>query len=502
MLRQMGWTFLAACLATSVAFSEETDAGSSAFADPYAPYSQTIDRRGTFDGERVDYQTVLSETVLTDEDGKETAAIFSTAYLKTGVGDYTDRPISFFFNGGPGSSSVWLHMGAFGPKRVAIPSDARDDGAPPYPIVDNPHALLDVTDLVFIDPVGTGFSKALGDAEGKDFWGVHEDAAAIAQFIRLWISENGRWNSPKYLGGESYGTLRTAAVVRELEGGYNDVSLNGLILVSTVLDMYHDVTGQGNELAWPVLLPTMAATAWYHNALADRPDEIEPFLDEVRVFAEGAYMTALMKGNRLVPAERADVLARLSRYTGLSEDFLETANLRVSLPRFQKELLRSRGLTVGRLDSRYTGVDYDRAGSAPDQDPSFVAIDGAYTAALNTYFRSDLGLDIGREYEIISGLGRDWNWEIEGPGGGRFMFNVAPFIGTAMRHNSDLRVFNAAGYYDFATPFFSAEFSLTRNGLVPDRVVMKYYPAGHMMYVHEPSLEALNNDIRAFIEAR
>ncbi|MEL6323654.1 MAG: peptidase S10 [Pseudomonadota bacterium] len=489
---------LFAVLSFAVPAGADDHKGDAGMAEPHEPYRKSVTRQGTFGGERVSYEVVLSETVLSD-DGEETAAIFSTAYLRSGVSDYERRPITFFFNGGPGSSSVWLHMGAFGPKRVAIPSDAKDDGAPPFPIVDNPHALLDVTDIVFIDPVGTGFSKALGDAEPDEFWGVHEDAASIAQFIRQWISENGRWNSPKFLGGESYGTLRTAAVVRELEGSYNDVSLNGLILVSTVLDMYHDVTGQGNELAWPILLPTMAATAWYHEALDDRPDDLEAFLEEVRAFAEGPYMAALMKGNRLDARERAAVRADLARFTGLSEDYLENANLRVSLPRFQKELLRDRGLTVGRLDSRYTGVDYDRAGDRPDQDPSFVAIDGAYTAALNSYFRSDLNLEMDREYEIISGLGRDWNWDIEGPGGGRFMFNVAPYIGTAMRHNSGLRVFNAAGYYDFATPFFSAEFSLTRNGIVPDRVVMKYYPAGHMMYVHEPSLEDLNEDIRAFI---
>lgn len=499
MLKRIGLAAIVALMGSSTAHAQDEMAKTAAA--PHEPYVRTIERRGTFNGERVDYRVILSETILTGDDGEQEAAMFSTAYLKTGVDDPTTRPVTFFFNGGPGSSSVWLHMGAFGPKRVAIPSDARDDGAPPYPIVDNPHALIDVTDLVFIDPVGTGFSRALGETEPKEFWGVHEDAASVARFIRQWVSANGRWNSPKYVGGESYGTLRSAAVLRELEGSYTDLALNGIILVSTVLDMAHDVTAPGNEMAWPVLLPTMAATAWYHNALTDRPDDLEAFVQESREFAEGDYMAALMKGNRLDAAERADIRARLARFTGLSEAFLDDADLRVSLARFQKELLRDRGLTVGRLDSRYTGVDYDRAGERPDQDPSFVAIDGAYTAALNTYFRSDLGLDMNREYEIISGLGGQWNWEIEGPGGG-FMFNVAPWIGTAMRHNSGLRVFNAAGYYDFATPFFSAEFSLTRNGVVPDRITLKYYPAGHMMYVHEPSLEALNNDIRTFITAR
>ncbi|MEO1406246.1 MAG: hypothetical protein AAFV54_07110 [Pseudomonadota bacterium] len=319
-------TFVFATWQAGFAEDHEDMAG----AEPHEPYSLTVDRRGTFNGERIDYQVVLSEIILENDEGDEEAAIFSTAYLQTGVTDYTQRPVTFLFNGGPGSSSVWLHMGAFGPKRVAIPSDARDDGAPPYPIVDNPDALLDVTDIVFIDPVGTGFSVALGETEPDAFWGVHEDADAVARFIRQWISENGRWNSPKYLGGESYGTLRTAAVARELEGAtYNDVSLNGLILVSTVLDMYHDITAPGNELAWPILLPTMAATAWYHNALADRPDDLGAFVQDARDFAETDYTVALMKGNRLDDIERAEVRAQLSRFTGLSEEFLDDANLRV-----------------------------------------------------------------------------------------------------------------------------------------------------------------------------
>ena len=464
------------------------------------PKTFTTSHSGTFNGTSVSYEAVAGETFLRGDDGAPTASIFSIAYLKTDVEDPTERPVTFLFNGGPGSASLWLHMGAFGPKRVAIPSDARDDGAPPYPLVDNPDALLDVTDIVFIDPVGTGFSHALGDKKDEDFWGVHQDAASVAQFIRQWISKHNRWNSPKYLGGESYGTLRSAAVAKELEGQYNDVALNGLILISTVLDMHHDVTDPGNDMAYVMLLPTMAATAWYHDALDPKPDDLAAFLDEARQFAAGPYLTALMQGNRLAADEREAMIGQLARFTGLSQGYLDDANMRVSLPRFMKELLRDRGKVVGRLDSRYIGEDIDDAGSRPETDPSFVAIDGAYTAAINHYMRADLDVAMDREYEVISGLGAKWDWTVDN--GSRFSYNLAPFIGSAMRHNTDLRVFNAAGYYDFATPFFSAEHSLTRNGVVPERITFKYYQAGHMMYVHEPSLDALLADVRQFIEAR
>ncbi|MBK5911504.1 peptidase S10 [Rhodothalassium salexigens] len=469
-------------------------------AEAHAPRSFTTEHEGTFNGSRVRYRAVAGETLLRGDDGEPTAAMFSVAYLKKGVDDPTERPVTFLFNGGPGSASLWLHMGAFGPKRVAIPSDARDDGPPPYPIVDNPRAILDVTDIVFIDPVGTGYSHALGDHEDKDFWGVHQDARSVAQFIRQWLTANGRWNSPKFLGGESYGTLRTAAVTRELEGGYNDVALNGLILISSVLDMAHDATGPGNDLAFAMLLPTMAATAWYHDQVADKPKTVAAFVEEARVFAREEYVPALLKGMDLGDAERAAVRAKLARFTGLSEAYLDQSNLRVTLWRFMKELLRDQNKVVGRLDSRYTGTERIAAGSSPEVDPSFVGIDGAYTAAINHYMRAALDVEMDREYSVISGLGGRWDWTIDG--GGRFNFNVAPYIGQAMRQNSGLRVFNAAGYYDFATPVFSAEHSLSRNGVAPERITFKYYEAGHMMYIHEPSLKALLSDVRAFIKAR
>ncbi len=465
-----------------------------------APVVSTTRHSGTFGGQTISYRATTGETYLKDKDGEPTAAIFSTTYVKEGPRD-PNRPITFLFNGGPGSGSLWLHMGAFGPKRVVVPSDARDDGAPPFPIVDNAHSLLDVTDLVFIDPVGTGFSKALGKTDPKTFWGVTADAKSVAQFIRIWLRENGRWNAPKFIGGESYGTTRSAAVVNELEGTFNDVSLNGVLLISTILDFGAQAEVPGNEMAYVVNMPSMAATAWYHNALAERPAQLEPFLVEARAFAIGEYASALLKGSNLPAAERAAVRAKLSRFTGLSEQYLEQADLRVVPGRFYKELLRSRGLTVGRLDTRYTGRDYDAAGEEPDNDPSFYGIDGAYTAGMNAYARETLGLKMEREYVTIGGLSSPWDWDI-GRGDLTYYRNVAPYLGKALRENSGLRVFVGQGYYDMATPFFGAEYSLTRTGIPTDRITYKYYDAGHMMYVREADLAKLSSDIRAFIRAR
>jgi carboxypeptidase C (cathepsin A) len=465
---------------------------------PPPPTVSVTRHKGRFGGQAIDYVATTGETYLTDKDGTPTAAIFSTSYVKAGPAD-PRRPVTFLFNGGPGSGSVWLHMGAFGPKRVIVPSDAKDDGGPPYPLVDNPMSLLDVTDIVFIDPVGTGFSKALGKTEPKSFWGVTSDAKSVAQFIRVWLRENGRWNAPKYLGGESYGTTRSAAVVHELEGEYNDVSLNGIILLSTILDFGLQADVQGNEMQNLVNLPSMATTAWYHNRLNPRPASVEAVAAEAREFATGEYAQALLKGSRLGAEERARVRAKLSRLTGLSEDFLERADLRVSPGRFYKELLRDKGLTIGRLDSRYTGVDYDRAGEQPDNDPSFYGIDGAYTAAINAYVRDELGLKLAREYVTIGGV-EDWDWKI-GSRDETAYLNVTPYLARAMRENRDLRVFVGQGYYDFATPFFGAEFALTRTGVPTDRVTFAYYNAGHMMYVRDEDLAKLTSDVRGFIRA-
>ncbi len=487
---------------TSPAISAESDKSDKETAP--IPDAQVFVSRhtGTFGGQRVRYTATAGETYLLDDEDKPKAAIFSTAYVKEGVDNPAGRPVTFLWNGGPGSASLWLHMGGLGPRRVAVPSDAKDDGAPPYPIADNPLALLDVTDVVFVDPVGTGYSRALGGHEGKEFWGVTEDAESIAAFIRQWISVNERWNSPKYIGGESYGTTRAAAVVHQLEGGINDISLNGIILISTVLDFTYSRFQSGNEMSYVAILPSYAATAWYHHKVpGERPGNLSEYVQAARQFARTDYAMALVSGTELGDADRVRVRERLAYFSGLSEDYLERANLRVNPRRYFKELLRSAGKVVGRLDSRYTGEDVDDAGESPEADPSFYGIDGAYTAAINDYLRRELEVKIDRTYKTCCGLGSEWNWKLSPKQFGTSYVNVAPYIGTAMRQNNALRVFVAQGYFDFATPFFGAELALTRNGVVPERITYKYYEAGHMMYIHQPSLEQLMADLRAFIVA-
>ncbi len=464
------------------------------------PPPQVVTRRATgmFGGERIAYVATAGEMYLKADDGTPRAAINYYSYVKEPRDPR--RPVTFLFNGGPGSGSVWLHMGAFGPKRVAIPSDARDDGAPPYPVVDNPDSLIDATDIVFIDPVGTGFSHALGKTDPKEFWGVTKDAKSVAQFIRLWLNDNGRWNSPKFLGGESYGTTRSAAVAHELEGSYNDVGLNGIILISAILDFGAQAEVQGNDMPYVISVPSMAAVAWYHNKVADRPASVAAFVAEARAFASGPYAVALMKGNALAGAERDEIRRQLSRYTGLSEAFLERADLRPSPGRFWKELLRDRGLVVGRLDSRYTGRDRDSAGEEFDNDPSFYGIDAGYAAAINSYLREDLGFKTDRSYVTIGSV-QPWDWDL-GAGEGTYYKSVAPYIGRSLRENSGLRVLVAQGYYDFATPFYGAEYALSRTGFPADRISFKYYEAGHMMYVRDEDRTQLSRDIREFIRAR
>lgn len=465
------------------------------------PVVSATKHKGVFGGQPIAYTATTGETYLKDKDGKPVAAIFATSYVKDGGGK--DRPITFLYNGGPGSGSVWLHMGAFGPKRVVLPRDAGDDGAPPYPVVDNPESLLDVTDIVFIDPVGTGFAHAIGKKDPKDYWGVSADARSIAEFIRIWLSENGRWSSPKYIGGESYGTTRSVALINELEGQYNDVSINGIILISTILDFAATAETQGNEMPYILNLPSMATTAWYHRKIANPPATAAEIAAQARAFAIGPYAAALLKGNALGAQERASVRAELARLTGLSEAFVDKADLRVSPGRFYKELLRDRGLTIGRLDTRYTGVDYDRAGEEPDNDPSFYGIDAAYTAAINSYLRDDLKLRIDRQYVTIGGVG-PWDWKLADQRGrdGEVYVNVAPYLGKALRENSGLRVFVGQGWYDFATPFFGAEYAMSRTGFDPSRISYHYYDAGHMMYVRPDDLRKLSADVRAFIRAR
>lgn len=461
----------------------------------------TRDFSGAFNGASVNYTTTAGETFLKNDKGDDIAAIFSVAYVKKDTADPRTRPVTFVFNGGPGSASLWLHMGVFGPKRVVVPSDGSNAGAAPYKIEDNALSILDVSDLVFIDPVGTGFSKSIGKGKDEDFWGLKQDAESIAQFIRVWITKNGRWNSAKYIAGESYGTTRAARLVQALQGGFNGVTVNGVILISSILDFHTADFNKGNDLPYVGYLPTYAAAAWYHGKVTPKPDSLASFLDEVRAFAVNEYSVALLKGSKLPPDERKAIIAKLSHYSGLSEEYLEQTDMRIDAFRFMKQLLRDRGLVVGRFDARYSGKDYDDAGETFDNDPSGYGVDGAFVTSVNDYLTRVLKVNLDRRYKILDREpGSKWKWS-ESDSGWATHTNVAPYLGTAMRENTSFRVYQANGYYDLATPFFATELTMANNGIDPKKLTMSYFEAGHMLYTHEPSLKRLTAEVRAFIKA-
>lgn len=447
-------------------------------------------------GKRIKYTATAGTVHLKDDKGKARGEVFYVAYTKDRVKDPSTRPITFAFNGGPGSSAVWLQLGTFGPRRVVFP-DATAAPPPPYVLEDNEASILDLTDLVFIDPIGTGFSRVVGEGKPEEFQGVAEDVRAVGEFIRLYTARNARWNSPKFLAGESYGTTRAAALVNDLQG--QGMFFNGVVLVSSILNFHTASFEAGNDLPFVLFLPSYAAAAWYHGMLQPRPAALVPFLAEVREFARGEYASALMQGARLEPARRARVIQKLATYTGVSTSYLEQTDLRIHVLRYIKELRRQEGKTVGRLDARYVGADVDDAGSTPEYDPSFSAILGPYTAAMNDYLRRELDFDEDRKYEILSRkVNEGWKWS-SGPAMG--YVNVAEDLGRAMRQNPHLRVFVANGYYDLATPFFATEYTVDHLR-VPlaalDQISMGYYESGHMMYLHTPSLVALKADLERF----
>ncbi|MCC2617074.1 peptidase S10 [Aestuariibacter halophilus] len=488
--------------ATALAQAEDTKTPPAPVADPQVSVSE---HKGKFHGDTVKYRVTAGDTYLKDDKGNPKASIFSIAYTRTDADNSPARPLLFVFNGGPGSSSVWLHMGIFGPKRVVLPSDAERVGAAPFTVEDNRLSLLDVADMVFIDPVGTGYSKPLGEYEGKAFWGVKEDAETLAEFIRVYITQHQRWNSPKYLAGESYGTTRAGALVRELQEGWGSIDLNGVLLISSILDFQTGDFTEGNDTPYITFLPTYAATAWYHNAIAnkDQWSSLEAFLQDVRQFALEDYATVLLKGALASEAQVNNVVDKLHRFTGLKPDYIRQSNLRVNEFLFMKELLRDRGQVVGRLDSRYLGEDASIVRERFEADPSSYAIDGAYTAAIQAYLAADLNVQREEPYHILSGeVFMNWNWLYARTAREQGFLNVTPFIAKGMRQNKDFRVFVANGYYDLATPFFATEHSMNHHGIDLERVTMKYYEAGHMMYIHQPSLEALVQDIRDFIVPR
>ena len=503
--------FILAGIIAALSFSLSATAGDKAkdYGNPEItkPMIFKGEKSGQFGGTSVDYKTVAGDTFVYGKDGKAIASFFTYQYIKDDVDDARTRPVTFVFNGGPGSASMWLHMGVFGPKRVLIPSDPADDGAPPYNVVDNPETILDVTDLVFIDPIGTGLSRALDKEDPRNHWGVMEDAKSVASFIRQWVEDNNRWNSPKFVAGESYGTVRASVLADELTNKHN-IGLNGIMLISAVLDYQNSRIQDGSIMSYVSFLPSYAATAWYHNQLpGEKPADLTAFLNEVRTFAAGEYAKALIAGNRLTAAEESALIDKLHAYTGLKKSYLKATNMRIHVFRFFKELMRDEGKVVGRLDSRYLGEEPAAVGENFSGDPFAYASGNAFTVAINDHIRNFMGVKLEKRRYNTSARSEKrwkWNWNIWGkngvPNGGRFI-NVIPYLGKAMRRNSDMHVLVTSGYYDFATPFFGAENALAEADIVKDRVHYTYYEAGHMMYVHEPSRIKFLDDIRGFIKA-
>jgi carboxypeptidase C (cathepsin A) len=450
----------------------------------------------------IPYKASAGTTLLKNDKGEPTGLLYSVAYTRSDVTDASTRPVSFLYNGGPGSASMWLHMGAFGPRRVSTVNGEFTPPAP-YSLVDNTETLLDKTDLVFIDAMGTGYSRVAGKAQERDFYGIDEDAAAFGQFINTWISQNGRWNSPKFLIGESYGTFRSAVLGNLLQQRYN-MHLNGIDLISSVLDLSTITFAPGDDRVYMYYLPSYAAVAWYHKALKNRPENVTTFLDEARQWAQTEYAAALFKGSRLPAADKAAVAKKLSAFTGLSEEYLIKANLRVTLGQFNAELLRSRGLTAGRIDARFTGYTFDLLTENAQGDPEGPAVGGAFTALINMYNHDELKFGKDRQYRNTSG-GGTWNWVRQGGGGGGFPSapNSQADLAQAMITNPRLLVQVENGLYDMATPFMPTEFTFSHLGIPADlqkNITLKYYNAGHMMYLQDADRVALHNNIGMFID--
>ena len=456
----------------------------------------------TINGEEIRYTATTGTLILKEEVDKEgekpKAAVFFIAYTRDDVQDASTRPITFSFNGGPGSSSVWLHLGVLGPRCVKPDADG-ELPQPPYQLTNNESSILDKTDLVFIDPVSTGFSRAVPGEEAKQFHGFKKDIESVGDFILLYLGRYQRWGSPKFLIGESYGTTRAgglAGYLQERHGTY----LNGIMLVSVVLNFQTIRFAPGNDLPYILFLPTYAATAFYHNRLGETDADLETFMDEVREFALGDYTVALMKGSAIPPAQRADIVKKLASYTGLTPEYIERTDLRINIARFCKELLRDEARTVGRFDSRYKGIDRDSAGENYEYDPSSAVVQGAYTATLNAYVRGELEFESDLPYEILSRRVHPWDYS----GHQNEYVNVADTLRKAMTVNPALKVFVANGYYDLATPFLASEYTFSHLGVDPslqDNITMAYYQAGHMMYIDQTELQKMKSDLDAYLDA-
>jgi carboxypeptidase C (cathepsin A) len=467
---------------------------------PVEEQARASDHSIILGGRTVRYRATAGTLTIRDKDGKPTASIFYVAYTSPRTAG-RPRPVTFFYNGGPGSASLWLHMGSFAPMRVQTGGPEYIKPAP-YAFGPNPDSLIDRTDLVFIDAVGSGYSRPLGDAKPADFYGVDQDVDAFAKAILRYATKNARWNDPKFIFGESYGTTRSAALAYELQD--RGMALNGVVILSSILN--YGIRQPGFDQLYIGYLPSYAATAWYHKK-AGQGSDLEGFVEQARLFANGPYATALAKGQDLGGEEEAQVAREMSRLTGLSVDFLRRANLRVELARFQAELLRDQRLTIGRFDSRYTGTNADAAAERPEFDPSDTAISGAFISTFHDYLSREIGYDSDLEYRISAREGGafNWNWAHQAPGARQAQQSPAVTVdlAAAMRTNPYLKVLSLNGYYDMATPFFSTERDLKHMMLEPSQrpnLAFRYYRSGHMAYLNPEELHRMRIDLDRFYD--
>jgi len=469
---------------------------------PEAEVSET-QQRVVINGATINLTAQAGTFKLRDENNEPIALFGFTFYKKNNTS--SKRPIVFAYNGGPGSSSFWLHMGVLGPKRIVV-NDPDFTKAAPYELANNDFSILDVADLVMMDPVGTGLSIPIGKAKFEDFWGVDQDIRSISLFITQFLIEHGRLNSPKYLLGESYGTFRNAGVMNNLLS--QGIAMNGVIMVSAVFDLRTLMFPPDDDMPYIVHLPTYAATAWYHDKIANKGDNLEAFIAGVRAFTENEYVPALFKGDRLSQEDKQAMAKKLVAIAGLSEDYWMRANLRVKANEFFAELLREEGETVGRLDSRFSGINQDLLSQGANYDPQSLAISPAYITRFLDYFHNDLKVNKSLMYSTTAGRrpGFKWDWKHQGNfgWGTSTAINTGPDMAKAMSRDPNMKVLILNGYYDIATVFYGVEYSIDHLGLTPeikDNIIMKYYEAGHMMYTHQPSLEKFKTDVSEFIQA-
>jgi len=466
----------------------------------YVSKDQKTEGSVSINGKNIDYTAVAGTVPLFNQDRDTTAHIFYVAYFKKGVKNKDNRPVTFFYNGGPGSATVWLHMGSFGPVRVGTKDTTHISGAP-YKLLENHHSLLDATDLVFVDAPGTGFSRLTNKGKPDNFFGVDQDANAFANFITGFLTKHNRWNSPKYLFGESYGTTRSA-VLSNILTTRKSVDLNGVILLSQILNYGNSVDypqgNPGNDRPYELALPTYAATAWYHNKLPNKPAKLEPFLNEVENFAMGDYASALAKGSELSDTRFNQIAQKLHQYTGLSVDYIKKADLRVSGGEFEKQLQVDEMQTTGRLDTRFEGPTIDPLSQRSHYDPQSATISSAYVTLFNDYVRNTL--HFGKNMDYRPSYRKQWDFDHRG---NRIGMNVMPDLANAMKHNPKMNILLTGGYFDLATPFYEGIYEMHHLPIekrLQDNISYKYFESGHMVYVNPDCLQPFHDAVANFIQ--